>query len=107
MSDSIDYKFDEDLYIREIEDYINSTYTAHYSGRYQATDMIIDAGHGAGFCVGSIMKYAKRYGKKNGYNRKDILKIIHYGIIMLHVHDLEHSDKKKETKEESAIPNFL
>lgn len=108
MSDGeIDYKFDEDLYIEEIEDYINSTYTAHYSGKYQATDMIIDAGHGAGFCVGSIMKYAKRYGKKDGYNRKDILKIIHYGIIMLHVHDLEHGTEIKEEENNSAIPEFL
>ena len=29
----------------------------------------------------------KRYGKKDGKNRKDLLKIIHYAIIMLHVHD--------------------
>ena len=33
------------------------------------------------------MKYAQRYGKKNGYNRDDILKIIHYAIMLLHVHD--------------------
>lgn len=81
------YNFDEDVYLKELVQYINGTYNAHYSGKYQATDMIIDAGHGEGFCLGSIMKYAKRYGKKNGRDRRDILKIIHYGIIMLHVHD--------------------
>jgi hypothetical protein len=37
--------------------------------------------------VGNIMKYAQRYGKKNGFNRADILKIIHYAIILLYVHD--------------------
>ena len=37
------------------------------------------------------MKYAKRYGNKDGKNRKDLLKILHYGIIMLNVHDIENS----------------
>ena len=26
------------------------------------------------------MKYAQRYGNKNGYNRQDLLKVIHYGF---------------------------
>ena len=30
-------------------------------------------------------------GRKQGYNRKDILKLIHYAIIMLHVHDKENN----------------
>ena len=34
------------------------------------------------------MKYAQRYGKKNGYNKRDLLKVIHYGIIALHNHDI-------------------
>lgn len=93
---SIDYKFDEDKYNKEIMEYIDSTYTAHYSGKYQATDMIIDAGHGVGFCVGSIMKYAKRYGKKDGHNRKDIMKIIHYGIILLHIYDKQNNINKEK-----------
>jgi hypothetical protein len=35
------------------------------------------------------MKYAKRYGNKDGKNRKDLMKILHYAIIMLYVHDEE------------------
>ena len=50
---------------------------------------MIDAGHGVGFTVGNIMKYAQRYGKKNGYERKDIMKIIHYAIMLLYVHDTQ------------------
>jgi hypothetical protein len=80
----INYKYDEDKALQEVKDYVDSTYTQHYSGRYQATDMIIDAGHGTGFCIGNIMKYAKRYGKKEGYNRKDLMKIIHYAIIEMY-----------------------
>jgi|TARA_B100000035_G_C21034602_1_gene570192 hypothetical protein len=85
---NITYKFNEDNLIKEIKDYVDSTYRQHYSaGNYQATDIIIDSGHGEGFGIGNIIKYAMRYGKKEGRNREDLLKIIHYGIIMLYVHD--------------------
>ena len=39
------------------------------------------------------MKYAQRYGKKNGYNRKDLMKIIHYAVIAMYNHDLYHEEK--------------
>ena len=86
----MNYKFNEENTIQQIKRYIDQTYDRHYAnGKYQATDMIIDAGHGEGFCIGNIMKYAKRYGNKEGKNKKDLLKILHYGIIMLHIHDME------------------
>tara|TARA_R100000700_G_C3175297_1_gene150086 strand:+ start:2897 stop:3187 length:291 start_codon:yes stop_codon:yes gene_type:complete len=85
---NIKYKLNEDKLIKEIKDYVDSTYRQHYSaGKYQAADVIIESGHGEGFCIGNIIKYAMRYGKKGGRNREDLLKIIHYGIIMLYVHD--------------------
>ena len=84
----IDYKFSEDKNIHLIKDHIDDTYKAHYSeNKFQATEFILDSGHGTGFCIGNILKYAQRYGKKEGRNRKDLLKIIHYAIIMLHIHD--------------------
>jgi len=88
----MEYKFNERRYIVELKEYIDTTYGEHYaSDKYQATDIIIDSGHGEGFTLGNIMKYAKRYGNKDGKNRKDLLKILHYGIIMLNVHDTENS----------------
>ncbi len=93
------YKFNEDEYLKEIKEYVDKTYGQHYSGKYQATDMIIDAGHGTCFNVGNIMKYAKRYGKKDGQSRKDLMKIIHYAIIQLHVHDTEHAPELTISKE--------
>ena len=61
----MEYKFNEKNTIEQIERYIDSTYERHYGyGKYQATDMIIDAGYGEAFCIGNIMKYAMRYGKK-------------------------------------------
>ena len=88
------YKFDEDGALDELRDYIDSTYAGHYAtDKYQATDIIIDSGFGEGFCMGNIIKYSKRYGRKNGKNRDDIMKILHYGIIMLHVQ--ENDDEVK------------
>jgi hypothetical protein len=88
----INYKFNEDKLLQELKKYIDATYNQHYaSDKYQATDVIIDSGHGEGFSLGNIMKYAKRYGNKEGKNRKDLLKILHYAIIMLYVHDTENT----------------
>ena len=33
--------------------------------------------------MGNILKYAQRYGKKDGKNKKDLMKVIHYAIIQL------------------------
>ena len=91
--DMMDYKFNEQDLLLELKNYINNTYGEHYaSDKYQATDIIIDSGHGEGFCIGNIMKYAKRYGNKDGKNRKDLMKILHYAIIMLYVHDMENNN---------------
>ena len=89
MSKHIDYKYNEGELIAEFKKYIDATYGEHYSlNKYQATEFIIDAGHGDGFCIGNVMKYAQRYGKKDGYNRKDLMKVLHYALIELYVHDL-------------------
>jgi hypothetical protein len=89
----IEYKYNEGETLARLKDYIDGTYSEHYSqNKYQATEFIIDGGHGEGFCIGNVMKYAQRYGKKNGYNRKDLMKIIHYAIIAMYNHDLYHGD---------------
>ena len=86
----MDYKFNEKNIVEQIQRYVDGTYERHYAqGKYQATDMIIDAGHGEGFCMGNIMKYAMRYGKKDGKSDSDLLKIIHYALIALHLNDKE------------------
>jgi hypothetical protein len=87
---AIDYKYNEGALIQELQEYVDATYGEHYSlNKFQATEFIIDAGHGDGFCIGNVMKYAQRYGKKDGYNRKDLLKVLHYALIELYVHDRE------------------
>jgi|TARA_B100000029_G_scaffold451047_1_gene475339 hypothetical protein len=93
----IEYKYNENTTLKELKEYIDSTYDEHYSkNRFQATEFIIDGGHGEGFCIGNIMKYAQRYGKKDGKNRRDLLKVIHYGIIALYINEMENLNN--ETK---------
>ena len=85
----IDYKFNEDRILEELKQYIDKTCGQHYSqNKFQASEFIIDNGHGEGFFIGNILKYAQRYGKKNGYNRDDLMKVVHYAIMALHNHDL-------------------
>ena len=90
----IDYKFNEGALIDELRAYINATYDGHYSkNKFQSTEFIIDCGHGMGFALGNVLKYAQRYGKKDGHNRKDLMKILHYALIALSIHDMENDDE--------------
>jgi len=91
----VDYKFSEDKYLQELREYIDSTYQGHYStNKFQSTEVIIARGHGTGFCMGNVDKYANRYGKKGTREdaRKDLLKVIHYALLQLHVHDSEEQE---------------
>jgi hypothetical protein len=84
------YKFDEDLYLKELKEYIDGTYKGHYSqNKFQTTEIIIERGRGTGFCMGNIDKYSNRYGKKGTPNdhRKDLMKILHFAILQLYIHD--------------------
>jgi len=89
----IDYKFNENEILKEIQKYVDSTYEQHYAtGKIQSTEFILDTGHGLGFTIGNILKYAQRYGKKDGFNEKDLFKVIHYAIIALFLHKGEHEN---------------
>jgi hypothetical protein len=95
LATRVEYKFKEDEYLDELLDYVTSTYGQHYSlSKIQSTEFIMDAGHGEGFTIGNIIKYAQRYGKKGGRNRADILKVCHYAIMMLFVHDHFNTQNK-------------
>lgn len=86
----IAYKFDENLYLKELSEYIDDTYSGHYSkNKFQTTEIVIERGRGTGFCMGNIDKYSNRYGKKGKPedHRKDLMKILHFAIIQLYIHD--------------------
>ena len=86
------YKYSEDTIIKELTDYISHTYSQHYSAgddQIQTLDLIDACGDGEAFCRSNILKYASRYDKK-GTARRDILKILHYAVLLLHFND-KHS----------------
>ena len=89
MNESNRYKYDEDTILKELQDYISGTYNAHYSAgddKIQTLDLIEACGDGEAFCRSNILKYASRYDKK-GTARRDIMKILHYAVLLMHFND--------------------
>ena len=82
------FKFNEDEILKEVKDYISGTYRAHYNSGsgIQTLDLINSCGDAEAFCRSNILKYASRYDKK-GTARRDIIKILHYGLLLLHFSD--------------------
>jgi len=84
------WKYSEDKILKDIKDYVISTYSGHYTGtdtedrNIQTIDLMGVKNLAVPFCQASILKYASRYGEKNGRNKKDIMKVIHYAMLLLH-----------------------
>ena len=82
----IPYKFDEATVLAELKKYIDLTYGQHYAAKdsnRQLLEDVEDAGDIVPYCRWNIIKYARRYGRKNGHNRDDLFKVLHYAIILL------------------------
>ena len=83
------YKYNEEEILKELADYICGTYNQHYSAgddKIQTLDLIEACGDGEAFCRSNILKYASRYDKK-GTARRDIMKILHYAVLLMHFND--------------------
>ena len=83
------YKYSEDRILKELSDYISTTDNQHYSAgddKIQTLDLIEACGDGEAFCRSNILKYASRYDKK-GTARRDIMKILHYAVLLMHFND--------------------
>ena len=84
------WKYNEDKILKEVEDYVTSTYHGHYCGDedgyadIQPIDLMAAKKLAAGFCQANILKYGSRYGDKDGRNKRDLLKVIHYAMLLLH-----------------------
>ena len=84
------FKFNEDVILNEVKDYISGTYRAHYNSGsgIQTLDLINSCGDAEAFCRSNILKYASRYDKK-GTAKMDIQKIIHYAVLLYHFSGLD------------------
>jgi hypothetical protein len=81
-----EYRYNEDKFLAEVLEYIETTYAGHYVGKeeIQTTDVWHTLGSADTTTRDTAIKYLMRYGKKDGYNRKDLLKAIHYIVLLAH-----------------------
>ena len=88
------YNYNEDVNIELVKDYIDSTYGQHYVGNkeIQTVDFWESLGSLDTTCRDTAIKYLARYGKKNGRNKKDLLKAIHYIILMMYAQDKDETE---------------
>ena len=92
----IPWKYNEEEILKELLEYVRGTYNQHYSAgddKIQTLDLIEACGDGEAFCRSNILKYASRYDKK-GTARRDIMKILHYAVLLMHFND---KNAKRET----------
>lgn len=98
------YKYSEDVYIQDIKDYVDSTYGQHYvNGGIQVVDVWQARGTLDTTAADTAIKYIMRYGKKDGKNRKDLLKAVHYIMLMMYADDFK-MEKKIETRTRTFVP---
>ena len=85
------YKYHEEDILKDIEEYVSLTYQGHYTGKsheyrnVQTIDLMASKELAAAFCQANILKYGSRYGNKDGKNKKDLMKVIHYAMLLLHL----------------------
>jgi len=96
-SSSTPWKYNEEEIVKELLDYIRGTYKQHYAANDQNLQTLdfIEAAHNDGEACSrdNIMKYVSRYDKK-GTPRRDILKILHYAVLLMYFND---KNAKRET----------
>ena len=83
-------KYHEKEILKDVEDYVSGTYNGHYTGtkheyrNVQTIDLMASRDLASDFCQANILKYGSRYGSKDGKNKKDLMKVIHYAMLLLH-----------------------
>ena len=88
-------KYNEDQIINEIKAYVGLTYEQHYSKSddgFQVQDVLRHLKINKDFCQANAIKYLCRFGKKNGKNKVDLYKAVHYIVLLLD--SLDNEDTK-------------
>ena len=89
------YKYAEDQIISDFHAYIDKTYGQHYMTEEQnieCFDVWLALGDSMPTFRNTAIKYLWRYGKKNGSNKDDLMKVLHYTLMMLY--NDHYKDKK-------------
>ena len=89
------YDYNEGQYLKDIETYVNGTYGEHYVSKdIQVVDIWESLGSLESTARDTAIKYLCRYGKKSGKNKKDLLKAIHYIMLMMYASEEEQQIEK-------------
>ena len=99
-------KYREKQILNEAESYIRSTYGEHYVGKegFQIQDLLNSIGIAEQFCQANAIKYLSRYGKKKGKNTLDLMKAIHYTILLIH---FTRKNYLEQEPEEEVVHNVF
>lgn len=100
MVNPTEYKYNEDTILEFLTQYINSTYGQHYVGKsgIQAVDVWKSLDIDEAAFRSNIIKYAMRYKHKQGQELKDLMKILHYTILLLDKNHLAEIQSLLENK---------
>jgi hypothetical protein len=93
LKNSITYRYSEGKNMDEFRKYVDSTYSAHYTTKNEIQALDVFEALGSLFTTSRdlAIKYLWRAGKKGTKEdlRKDLLKVMHYCLFMLHAMDTE------------------
>lgn len=84
---NIAYKYAEGQIIEDFKAYIDKTYDQHYKTddeNIECFDAWIALGDATPTFRNTSLKYLWRYGKKNGNNKADLMKALHYTLMCLY-----------------------
>jgi len=74
------FKYNEAEILKDIQEYVSRTYRSHYTASepgfrdIQTIDLM----------AAKDLKYGSRYGSKDGKSKQDLMKVIHYAMLLLH-----------------------
>jgi endonuclease III-like uncharacterized protein len=107
---SKDFKDSFPAVIKITADYIKSTFSQHYVGKndIQTIDVWDNLGIIREAFHADIVKYSNRYGKKESLNPKDLLKIIHYAMMLYfydHIRPSQNLSNNEKTLADDSTPD--
>lgn len=90
--------YDYEIALKDIQEYIDSFRRNNYysvMGGTEVVDLLRTEQLLEGFCIGNVLKYVTRLGKKDVQKKEDIMKAFHYLILLLVVEDPERYEVKE------------
>lgn len=90
------YKYAEDKILEDLKKHLDATYSEHYATEEQGIecfDAWIALGDSTPTFRNTALKYLWRYGKKNGNNKQDLMKALHYIFMCLYVDHYRKDEK--------------